>query len=221
MLILSAFRALNIELDYIPEGLVADDDNLSIHASAMMDAVDVRDWFRERVIALDSEWDCWHPDEARDENANTFLKNIEAFGVQGYTVWDIQLKPEANMRVNLFVPRAGGKSVIISGRGDFLITKARNALGRRVSVVDYLENILGVVEIQSNDSIARCEHQLLAYLFILMNIKGLSSLIGFLVYKDGSCRAFKASRGGTGCIYEQNDLFHVSDIAQVFHNLVL
>ncbi len=57
---------------------------------------------------------------------------------------------------------------------------------------------------------------MLVYLLILMNTKGLRALVGFLVYLDGQCRAFKATRNIDGnCVYEMNDRFHVAYMSDV------
>jgi hypothetical protein len=49
-----------------------------------------------------------------------------------------------------------------------------------------------------------------------MNIRGLRNVYGFLVRQDGNCRAYRAFRGAAGdCIYEGNDVFHVSHVASV------
>lgn len=104
----------------------------------------------------------------------------------------------------------GGKSIIIAGRGDYVITMVQQASGRPVSRVDYIDHILCVVGVQSNV-------KMFAYLFILMNVKGLMSLLGFLVYRNEMCRAYRATRNVVeGFVYEQNDRFHVSNIAEVF-----
>jgi hypothetical protein len=51
-----------------------------------------------------------------------------------------------------------------------------------------------------------------------MNVKGHRHLIGFLVLLDGRVQAYKASRQGStgGVVYEENDYFHVSHIANMF-----
>ena len=48
----------------------------------------------------------------------------------------------------------------------------------------------------------------------------LKKLLGFLIYDktmSGMCRAYKALRSDTGgVVYEENDVFHVSHIADMF-----
>lgn len=82
-----------------------------------------------------------------------------------------------------------GSSTLIAGRVDFIVTRAD------ATTVNYLNEMLCVIEIQSKDNEDECELQMLVYLLIFMNTKkNLHQLVGFLVYKDGQCRAFKASR---------------------------
>jgi hypothetical protein len=89
------------------------------------------------------------------------------------------------------------------------------------TAVNYLHSILCVIEIQSKEDIQKCELQMQVYLLILMNTKNLPALVGFLIFKDGNCRAFKATRDESGgCLFEMNDLFHVCHIAEVMCNIL-
>lgn len=168
------------------------------------------------------EWSIPHPMN-QNGPSNDFRDYLTTFDSK-YKIWCIENDNEANIRLNLFV--RNGKSIIISGRSDFLITPTFTPSGLKVSKVNRLSHIHCVIEIQSHPDTAACEHQMLAYLYLLMNAKGMHSLIGFLVYSDGDVRAYRATRtaptlgGVSGCVYEENDRFHVSNIAQVFSQLM-
>ena len=53
----------------------------------------------------------------------------------------------------------------------------------------------------------------------MMNRFGFIRLTGILVYNDGTCRSYRASRGvgeaGNGAVYEQNDTFDLYQIAEI------
>mmetsp|Transcript_22957 Transcript_22957/g.32958 ORF Transcript_22957/g.32958 Transcript_22957/m.32958 type:complete len:92 (+) Transcript_22957:96-371(+) len=49
----------------------------------------------------------------------------------------------------------------------------------------------------------------------IMNMYALPAVVGFLVQDDGMCRTYKATRQPESIMYEQNDLVHVSQIAEV------
>jgi hypothetical protein len=53
---------------------------------------------------------------------------------------------------------------------------------------------LVIIEVQSIRNENNCDKQMIEYLFLVMNTKALSSVLGFVIYIDGRCRAFKASR---------------------------
>lgn len=192
------------------------DEGSSTHASKMFSGLStgrgftVANWFRTYLV-LPTDWHLTHPEETT--GSNKFSDYISEFLPRGLKVWDINNKQEANTR--LFVSAPDGKSIILSGRGDYLITRST------ATKASYLHNILCVIEIQSKDNVMECELQILVYLLILMNSKGLAKLVGFLVRRDGQCRAFRATRSVDGsCMHEQNDLFHVSHIAGVCDELV-
>jgi hypothetical protein len=105
---------------------------------------------------------------------------------------------------------AFGSSITIGGRADYLITKGN------VSKAEYLNKILCVIEIQSRDGEELCQLQMQVYLLILMNTKHLHALVGFLIFKNGLCQAFKATIDEAGgCIFEMNDRFHICYLCTV------
>jgi hypothetical protein len=72
-----------------------------------------------------------------------------------------------------------------------------------------------VIEIQSKDNEEDCEYQLVTYLVLMMNRFGLLRVAGILVYNNGTCRAFRATRKENGVVYEQNDTFPIYQIADI------
>jgi hypothetical protein len=105
---------------------------------------------------------------------------------------------------------------MIAGRADYLVTLAD------ASQADYLNRMLCVIVVQSKDDDELCELQMLVYLLIYMNTKHLKWLLGLLVYRDGQCRAFKATRGvDNDIIYAMNDRFHIAYMSDIFHDIVL
>jgi hypothetical protein len=129
----------------------------------------------------------------------------------GLKVWDI-----TGDTVSIVLQDSKGLQKELSGRADFIISsneaKCQGAI---------FENALCVIEIQSNhaDAVA-CEYQLVSYLVILMNRNGLPRLAGILVYDNGTCRAYRASRNGEATIYEQNDTFPLYQIADILPELL-
>jgi len=54
-----------------------------------------------------------------------------------------------------------------------------------------------------------------------MNTSALQSVFGVLIYNDGRCRMYRATRGvGNNCMYEQNDIFYVCYLPQVIGTLL-
>jgi hypothetical protein len=209
---------LRIRVDEIPNSLKDDEDGeiSSNHASKMFTRAnqDVRLWFRDTLM-LPLEWNLEHPDDTRG-GSNSFHDYRADFPLE-FKIWDIQGGTEGTQRVSIYTDN--GRSITVSGRADFLITRRYNGL--HLVKVDWLDKVLGVIELQSNSDAIQCEYQMLAYLFIMMNARGLRNLVGFLVYNDGQCRAYRASRGVNGnAVYEENDRFHVSYIAEIFVRLV-
>jgi hypothetical protein len=208
----------NLTVDFpIPDCLLKEEDK-SNHASTMFNeaAFDVGDWFTSNLVSP-LEWILEHPDDIPFGASNTFefLLYCEKFRCFGLKLWDIQNKQHATSYLQL-TSNMDGKTTLIAGRADFLVTHAN------VTMANYLNEMLCVIEIQSKASEVDCELQMLVYLLILMNTKHLKKLVGFLVYKNGQCRAFKASRDiGSNCVYEMNELFHVSYIADILKSILL
>jgi hypothetical protein len=65
------------------------------------------------------------------------------------------------------------------------------------------------------------DKQMIAYLFLIMNTRALPSVLEFVIYTDGRCRAFKASRDhDNNCVYEQNDSFYICHLPAVIGDLL-
>lgn len=158
-------------------------------------------------------WDCPHPVDFPPDRSRRFQDYIADFEELGYRVRDIN-RPVGNASSFLtLIRQTDGKKTNISGRADYVVCT------NDCTPSDFMYKAVCVIVIQSNDDIERCELQILTYLFLLMNTKGLSKLVGFLVLRDGNCRAYKATRENGNCMYEENDLFHVSYIAEVFASI--
>ena len=173
-------------------------------------AFDVVLWFKTNLVSP-VDWKLEHPDIFPPDASTNFLHYIDTFATNNYKVWDIQNSLHATSYLKL-TSLTNNKSTMIAGRADFLVTSKSS------SKADYLSNILCIIEIQSKNDNTLCEFQMLTYLLILMNTKNLEKLVGFLVYKDGQCRAFKAKRDlNNNCVYEMNDRFHVFHISYMLN----
>ena len=146
------------------------------------------------------------------DTSHAFAAYIEVLKDKGYKVWDVQNNQHSTSYLR--VTSENGEADI-GGRADFYVTTSD------ASRADYHtdKKLLCVVEIQSKSNTNHCELQLLVYLLILMNTKGLQVLWGALIQTDGNCRMFKATRNNGNCIYEQDGLFHVSHFPMVFEHL--
>jgi hypothetical protein len=114
-------------------------------------------------------------------------------------------------------PRLDGAvaRINLAGRTDFIVTNFD------VDAAEFMFRTLVVIEIQSQLDDRRCELQMQVYLLLLMNTKALTQVFGILVYNNGRCRTFQARRDATGnCVYEQNGMFYLSQIALVIGNLL-
>lgn len=169
----------------------------------------LKDWFKNLVNPLELEF--IHPTE--DDNtpnaSRDFHNYIGEIENEGFKVWDIRNRLDANTRLVL---KCDNRSVIISGRPDYLICERNSNLG------DYLMKTRCVIELQSNDDEESCELQLMAYIYVFMNRHGLEQLVGFLIYRDGQVRAYKASRD-PDIVYEENDRFHIQHILDILRQL--
>ena len=208
---------LKISVEEIPDDLNVDEDeeNVSNHASVIFreNNQNIRWWFRHTLM-LPESWDLEHPLD-HIGTSNNFVDYVSTFPQQ-YKIWDIQNRQDATLRVTLYNRQR--RSVTLAGRADYLITRRFSDNGVRTTKSDFLEGALCIIEVQSSPDIVQCQHQMLAYLYIHMNVKGHRHLIGFLVLLDGRVQAYKASRQGStgGVVYEENDYFHVSHIANMF-----
>lgn len=175
----------------------------------------VADWFTNNLV-MPLLWNLQHPDDIPEGASNEFhFATYEAkFLLLGYKLWDIRNNQHATSYLQI-TSTVDLNSTLIAGRADFLVTSTDS------SKADYLNKILCVIEVQSKEDRDLCQSQMLANLLILMNTKHLERLVGFLVFNDGQCRAFKATRGvDNNCIYETNDLFHVAYITDMFHAIM-
>ena len=196
----------------------------SLHASTIVTGGDedeketMRTWFTQ-ALARTTHFILLKPeDDERQASASRAFVDYKAAieGIQlegGLTVWDIQNTTGGTISVVL--EDSVGRQKELSGRADFIISS-----GRARCQGAALQNAVCVVEIQSNDNDIDCEFQLVTYLLLIMNSFGLRKVAGILVYNDGTCRSYRASRDGNGAVYQQNDKFGLYQIADVLPHLL-
>jgi len=125
-------------------------------------------------------------------------------------VWDIQ--NTTGDTISVVLQDSDGLQKELSGRADFVIASSSSARCQGAA----LQHALCAVEIQSEENERDCEYQIVTYLILMMNRFGLTRLAGILVYNDGRCRAYRASRvDGGGVVYEQNDTFDLYQIGKI------
>jgi hypothetical protein len=187
----------------------------SIHASTIVTGGDedeketMRIWFAQ-ALAKTTHFDLPKPeaDERQSSASWAFTEYKSVIENLGLKVWDIQRT--TGDTISVVLQDSTGLQKELSGRADFVISStAARCQGAA------LQHALCVVEIQSKDNEEDCEYQLVTYLVLMMNRFGLARVAGILVYKNGTCRAFRASRDGDGAVYEQNDTFAIYQIAEV------
>jgi hypothetical protein len=193
----------------------------TIHASTIVTGGDedaketMRSWYT-RTIAATTHFELAKP-EADERQATAsrifsdYKESIETSLV--YKVWDIQ--NSTGDTISVVLQDSEGAEKELSGRADYIIS-SRDA---KIQGSAY-QHALCVVEIQSKPNETDCEYQLVTYLVLIMNRFGLSRVTGILVYTDGRCRAYRASRDGEGAIYEENDTFYLYQIAEILPALL-
>ena len=196
----------------LPENLQNVEDG-SNHASQIFKGNDdMRTYFSNELVRT-TEWNLEHSNDMDFSKSRNVKDYSNEFAAHNFKLWDIQNKQEAICRLNL--KDKIGKTSEISGRADYLITAST------ITRAELLISPLCVIEVQSNDDQTSCELQLLTYMLLLLNTKGLHKLLGFLVLNDGRCRTFRASRSmEENVLYEQNDYCHVSQILDILLSLM-
>jgi len=130
-------------------------------------------------------------------------------------VWNIQGTTEDT--ISLVLEDSNGLQKDLSGRADFIISsQAAKCQG------EALEHAQCVVEIQDKADEEACEYETVTFLVLMMNRFGYNRLAAILVYCDGTCRSYRASRaGGIGeTVYEQDDKFDLYQIAEILPTLL-
>ena len=193
----------------------------SIHASTIVSGANeaeretLRLWFA-RTIATTTHF-CLEKPEIDERQANApreFRSYVDGIKNLGLTVWDIQHVKRSTISVVL--KDSNGNERELSGHCDFLI--AGNTAKCVLSAYEYAECI---VEIQSKDDPTPCEYQIVTYMVLAMNRFALKRLAGILVYNNGTCRAYRASRSvDEGAVYEQNDTFDLYQIVDILPKLL-
>jgi hypothetical protein len=198
----------------IPDALLPEEEDKSCHASTMFDDPRAIQWFRENLV-IPQDWELDHPHDVPPNASNRFPHYLDEFLSLGYKPWKIENKLHATSYLKVISNADNNKFITIAGRADYLITKTG------VTVAEYLNKTLCVIEIQSKPEVELCELQMQLYLLILMNTKHLPALAGFLILDNGQCRAYKASRDEMGdCLFEMNDLFHIAYLPRVMDEVL-
>jgi len=145
------------------------------------------------------------------------------FEDRGYSVWNVENDAEMTCRVKFIQRNDKSRICDLSGRPDFIITPSkRKSDGVVTTKADRLFCAVCIIVVQSkhrDKDIPLCEVLLQLYLMLVMIMYALPTVVGFLVQDDGMCRTYKAIRLPESIMYEQNDLVHVSHIAEVFRVL--
>lgn len=175
----------------------------------------MRIWFK-RALAATTHFSLEKPmaDERQALASRDFTAYVDEIERLGMKVWDIQ--NTTGDTISVVLQDSLGLQKELSGRADFIISspdaKCQGAA---------LQHALCVVEIQSRDNEEDCEYQLVTYLLLMMNRFGLPRVAGILVFKNGTCRSYRASRvGDGGAVYEQNDTFDLYQIAEILPALL-
>eukprot|EP01036_Dinobryon_divergens_P027763 gene27763-36585_t len=160
-----------------------------------------------RNLVSPDEFELVHDHSVPPAHTNEFKDYIASFEDRG---------------VKFFQRNDKSKVCDLSGRPDFLITPSKSKSDVVTTKDDRLHWAICIIELQSkhpDEDIHLCEVQLQFYLMIYMNRYGLPTVVGFLVQDNGMCRTYKAIRQPQSIMYEQNDLVHVSHIAEVLRVL--
>lgn len=174
----------------------------------------LRIWFT-RALAAPIHFHLEKPlaDERQGLASRKFLDYQSAIEGLGIKVWDIQ--DTTGEKISVVLEDSVGRQKELSGRAELIIS-SQSAKCQGAA----LQNALCVVEIQSKGDEEACEFQMMTYLVLMMNRFGFSRLAGILVYDDGTCRSYRASRAlngatGNGAVYEQNDKFDLYQIDEI------
>lgn len=217
------------EVDDIPDVLLAVfAAKGSVHASSILNGSSqeerdiVSSWIKRNLVAPE-DFELDHDHSVPPDQTNDFKDYLVNFEDRGYSVWNVENDVEMTCRVK-FVQRNDKSRVCdLSGRPDFIITPSkRKSDGVVTTKADRLFCTVCIIEVQSkhrDKDIPLCEVQLQLYLMLVMNMYALPAVVGFLVQDDGMCRTYKATRQPESIMYEQNDLVHVSHIAEVLRVL--
>lgn len=189
----------------------------SVHASSILahdDDRSLRQWISVNLVDP-VQWACPHPHDVPANASNSFRSYEGQFVDRGFSVRNVQNDQRARGYLNVHYDHAEPhQRVLLAGRADYIISTGG------ANEANYLFQAVGVVEIQSSDDEEICEMQMMLYLLIFMNTRGLRRLHGFLVYRNGTCRVYKASRAGGNIIYEQDDTFHIFYMVPVLEYLL-
>lgn len=194
-------------------------DDYSVHASSVFNHDEdgyLRIWFRQRLLDLGVWSWCPHPPEdaviAHDAH-HDFPHYIPDITALNLTVFRMEKNRGSYSYLNIHDPL--GRVVALAGRPDYVISAPNT------TKANFLYMAECVIVVQSQQSLELCEYQIQIYLLILMNVRGLMNIYGFLVRLDGNCRAYRCFRGVDGSgMDEEDSVFHVSHLAYVIWELL-
>lgn len=213
-------RTLKLPVAF-PPGLLARCESGSIHASSIISTsdeslkTDLKLWF-EQAIAHTEHFELSKPalDERQAQGPPDFMSFTSKIEALGYRVWDIQ--DRTGETAHILLQDINGSQARLSGRADFLVSSSLAQVRQAAS-----QHAVCVIEKQSKPRDDDCEHQLLSYMVILMNSFGLTKLAGILLYSNGTCRAYRASRGADfQGMYEENDTFLMYQLPDILPTLL-
>jgi hypothetical protein len=148
----------DVKVEFIPDSLYPVEEDKSIHASNMFDGgVEIVDWFRQNLV-MAREWTLEHRSDILPNSSNLFIDYCRSFEVLGYKLWNIEYKQHATSYLKVSLKSNPLRFITIGGRADYLITKSE------ITISEYLNKILCVIEIQSKQNIEKCELQMQVYL---------------------------------------------------------
>jgi len=220
-------RVCNFDVDFIPDVFLDTfAKNGSVHASSVLNGSQhernyLSQWIRTNIVSPEA-FVLDHDHSIPLNISNNFDDYRIHFVERDFVVWNVGNDNEMTCRVNFVQRNDNTRLFELSGRPDYIITARARTNGILLTKADRFNYALCIIEVQSKHrdrDIPSCEVQLQLYIMLAMNVYGLRAVVGFLVQDNGMCRTYKASRNPESIMYEQNDLVHVSKIADVFLHL--
>lgn len=192
-------------------------ENGSVDASSVLVHDDhglIQNWLHVNLV-LPVLWECPHADDVPADASGSFRSYESNLVDRGFSVRNVQNDESATGYINIHYDDAElHQRLLLAGSVDYVISAGDT------TKADYMFKAVGIVLTQASEDVV-CEMHMMLCLLIFMNTQALRRLHGFLVYKNGTCRVYKASRSRDGGIVrEQDDTFHVCHIVEVLEYLL-